>query len=102
MDIIELSYRTPIPEIKVGLYARVYDEYIGDDDYIEVSGGGYSRQRYTGKPLVYGPATSDWGTVDYVGLFWKNKSKFVSLEKGSALNEGDTFTLDLNLQIEGR
>lgn len=66
MDIIEFSYKKPIPTQQIALYK------IKDSRYVEISGGGYVRQKYiVGQPTTF-QATEDWEKVEAVGYCWQN------------------------------
>ena len=92
MDIIELSYKKPSPDMQLGLYRVV------DGNYVEVSGGGYARQKYAGGTVKFPMATGDWGTVHALGLNYQGQLHVNLLSKAFFVCKGDQFNLSINLE----
>jgi hypothetical protein len=65
---------------------------------VEVSGGGYARQRYAGTDVKFPAASGSWGTVEAIILFSDDTPlAAIPLARTAAVQAGDCLQVDLHL-----
>ena len=90
MEILEFNYKKPIYDVEVALY-----KIIGGD-YVEISGGGYARQKYNDHSIKFPFATADWGVIEVVGFIFNQgrRRRLVVLANPQFVGTGNSLTLN--------